>query len=208
MNIITWIKNLFKKKEVVEIPKTIPEVISEYLDEIELYYTKRMIPNTDIALTLDVRDFVRPSYTIGKSKDLKSIWEERIIYTPDNYEINGVPDFWCFAEEVQILMKDDCDGSGTYRQVKATSSGFYEIFSCIGYLNEQGHFFNIIIDFEVLRTVGLEQSILIIENTTNEFKPIPYVGSNYKINYIFNHEHCWQYEDNAQLKKEFDLKRG
>lgn len=198
-----WLNFLsfFRKKDDLDIA----ELLDMHMDRTELIYTKRYAFNTTTAIPLDVRDFVRPTKTLMDNSSMKQIWEEKITYVTDNFEVNGILDFWQYPEETWRLGAGDCDDSGSYRHAKAVSNGF-EVFSCVGFWKTNGHFFNILIDKSVLEKVGFEESILVIENTTNEFKPIPYVGSDYSINYIFNHETCWEFKRNNKVLKEFELK--
>jgi len=208
------IDNLIEEKEIIKNKYDLAiKIIQDYtMNEFEkrlekLYnqkkvvYNKRWVIKDKTAMPMDIRDFARPSKTLEDFSTIKEIWEEVIQYVYDNYAYNGVLDVWQLPEETNVLKAGDCDDSGSYRLAKAKANGLgNNLFACLGFYGDQGHFFTVRIDNE--------GTTWVLENTSNKYTPVRLEGSKYKICYIFNERYCWVVDGRyrfGDLQKNFSI---
>lgn len=179
----------------------IEDKLSALFPKAELIYTKRwVIDPKKTPMPLNVCDFLRPSKTLVSSKALilSNIWTENITYVKDDYAYNGALDVWQFPEETKVLGKGDCDDSGAFRIAKAKSNGLGDdLFACLGFYGNVGHFFSVRIREDKLPE--FVDAVTIIENTSNQYTPISYKGSQYDIHWIFNENQVWKVKAGASL---------
>jgi hypothetical protein len=193
----------------------VEKYLSKKFKEVNMIYTKRRVFDRSREMPLNVCDFVRPSKTlIQRNTSLEKIWQEKIKYVRDNYKVNGLLDFWQLPEETKVLGKGDCDDSGSYRLATAKSNGLGDnLFACLGFVGNSGHFFIVAVDKILLKNLEkFEDSVTIIENTSNNYYPQHYKFSNYKICYIFNENKAWEVDGSVsfgkKVAKEFGVKKN
>jgi len=184
----------------------------EYLDKnfktINLMYTKRWVLNKMMfPEALDIRDFIRPGFSLPDFKTLNAVFTVDIRYVSDSYAYNNIMDVWQLPHETWTLGAGDCEDSATLRASLALRAGIPDVFCALGFWGNEGHCFNL---------VWKDGDIYIVENTSNKYNPVKITdlkntGNNYRICYVFNKNKAWVIDGSvifgAKVQKEFNIER-
>jgi hypothetical protein len=178
----------------------------KYLDDkynrITLVYKKRFADIQDkVLLPMLVNDFLKPMNTLKDDMTLSNIWRQNITYISDNYQVNGVLDYWQLPVETLTLKGGDCEDSSHFRVTKAKSNGLgSNLFVALGLYKGGGHAFPIMIK---------NDKIYLLEATSNEYNPIDYDSqTNYKIYYISNERFSWTIDGSIVFGKKVRKELG
>jgi predicted transglutaminase-like cysteine proteinase len=154
-----------------------------------LKYQKRWVFAKDQCYPVDVRDFCKPWRTIPDVGSIEQVFKHKVQYVYDNFDGQGIPDYWQFPVETYALGKGDCEDSAALRVALARALGNKEVLMVLGTYNGGGHMFNLL---------WKDEKIYICENTSNVWNPQEIPGNDlaaglppYKINYVFNENQCW-----------------
>jgi len=84
------------------------DLLNNAYKRIVLKYTKRKTHYSNVNVEIDVRDFLTNNWTVRNPKTESQVFNTHITYVWDNYQQQGMPDYWQFPVETKALSKGDC----------------------------------------------------------------------------------------------------
>ena len=195
-------------------------VYEAFLDEsgtrLNLVYTKRKAHYNNKDIEMNVCDFITGFETLANGQTERQIFTTVTVYVHDNYQSQGMPDYWQLPVETWALKMGDCEDSSCLKitRVKASvaipQSVKDSYFVALGYYirydgRKEGH------AFPVRMTEDFKWEVL--EATTNGFKPVS-PEEDYEIYYVFNENDAWRLKEGVlfgsptgtKILKEFGVK--
>lgn len=159
---------------------------SNFKEEIFLY-KKAWIFSKDNVYELDPKNLIKKSDALQKIFTIGEIWNYPIRYVSDNFENEGIPDYWQTAEQTNFLKAGDCEDSSIFRICCAKNIGLDNIYLAVGMWNGVGHAFPII---------WKDGTIYVLEATSNSYSETlidknTMSGGGYKIYYIVSDKSSW-----------------
>ena len=164
-----------------------------------LVYEKRWVFNSNNTYSMDARDFLRPTRMINGANIQGAFRTLYLQYVSDNFESEGIPDFWQLPEETQKLGKGDCEDMAALRAVMARKGGF-DVVLALGFLNGNiGHAFNIWKNGDklyILEPTSNSGSTIEITDIT---KTVPAGSNTYDIYFVVTPDYCYRIRDGVSF---------